>query len=226
MGNLVNDIVDDINIKPNKTKLILKWVISIASSLIVLAFAFGQFKSTFFNRMDKFETAINKNTSAIETINTDIQTGFENVNDRIDKGYNDGLEALQDYQEFNKKQLILVLDYGQTNKELLKEMLEINMQEKSKSVENQMMQAKNEPIVATVKPEFSIGVKPVEPQKKTKDYINMIHFIEVENNDTIFNVTGATQEFINSIDVNKYEIGAKIESARYPGRYDFSYQNK
>ena len=38
MGNIVNDIVENIEIKPNKNKLILKWVISIAGSLIAVAF--------------------------------------------------------------------------------------------------------------------------------------------------------------------------------------------
>jgi len=103
MGNIVNDIVENIEIKPNKNKLILKWVISIAGSLIAVAFVLGQFKSTFFNRMDKFEETLNKNTTTIEAMKTDISKGFDDVNARIDKGYNDGLDALQDYQEFNKK---------------------------------------------------------------------------------------------------------------------------
>jgi len=112
----------------------------------------------------------------------------------------------------------LVLDYGQTNKELLKEMLEINMQEKAKSVENQMNQAKNEPI--NYKPEIS-----VVPFKEV-DYINMIHFIEVETQDTIFNVTGATKKFVEQIDRNKYEVGPALVNERYPDLYDVSYRKK
>jgi len=218
MGNIVNDIVDEVNIKPNKSKLIIKWVIGIAGSLIAVAFVLGQFKSTFFNRMDRFEESMNKNTAAIESMETKMDNSFVDVNARIDKGYTDGLDALQDYQEFNKKQLILVLDYGQTNKELLKEMLEINMQEKAKSVENQMNQAKNEPI--SYKPEIS-----AVPFKEV-DYINMIHFIEVETKDTIFNVTGATKKFVEQIDKNKYEVGPALENERYPDLYDVSYRKK
>jgi len=226
MGNIVNDIVDNIDIKPNKTKLYLKWGASIAGSLIVIAFAFGQFKSSFFNRMDNLEGKVDINNAAIEQLGTDLNKNFTDVNARIDKGYNDGLDALQDYQEFNKKQLILVLDYGQTNKELLKEMLQINMEEKAKSVENQMIQARSEPIVAAEKPEFSISVQQVDPQKKTKDYISMIHFIEVETNDTIFNLTGATMEYINKIDTNKYKLGAITENFNHPKSYDVSYRKK
>jgi len=221
MGNIVNDIVDDINIKPKKSKLIIKLVISVASSLIIFAFMFGQFKSSFFNRMDKFEDTLNKNTTSIENMQTDIGKKFVEVNTRIDKGYTDGFEALQDYQEFNKRQLILVLDYGQTNKEMLKEMLEINMQEKTKSVESQLHQTMTVPVVME-KSEFSIGVKP----SNSKDYIEMAHFIEVESNDTIFHLTGARNDFINKIDRKKYEVGEITENPIHPGLYDLSYRNK
>lgn len=220
MGNIINDIIDNIEIKPNKTKLYLKWGMSIASSLIVVAFAFGQFKSSFFNRMDKLEETLNKNTSSIEALKTDMTKGFDDVNARIDKGYSDGLEALQDYQEFNKKQLILVLDYGQTNKELLKEMLEINMQERAKSAVNQMNRAKNEPITTSS--------STIEGQKFTlqPEYYNEVYFISVETNDTIFNISGVTQKFIDSIDKNKYEIGPITDSPKYPNRYDVAYRRK
>jgi hypothetical protein len=225
MGNIINDIVEEVNIKPNKSKLIIKWVVSISISLIGLAFVFGQFKSSFFSRMDKFEESLNKNTVVVETMRTEMNSGFENVNARIDKSYIDGLTTLQDYQEFNKKQLILVLDYGQTNKALLKEMLEINMMEKAKNVENQVMKAKDEPIVLTEKPNLSINVRPVEP-KKAKEYISMTIMIELESNDTIFNVSGGTKEFVNKIDKNKYSLGAIVENETNPKTYDFSYRKK
>ena len=43
----LNDIVEEVNIKPNKSKLIIRWIISIAGTLIIVAFGFGQFKSSF-----------------------------------------------------------------------------------------------------------------------------------------------------------------------------------
>jgi len=144
MGNILNDIVEEIDIKPNKTKLILKWIISIAGSLIVFAFVFGQFKSSFFNKMDKFEKTLNKSITTIDELKIEVNKGFEDVNARVDKVYIDGFKAFEEYQEFNKKQLILVLDYGQNNKKLLKEMLEVNILEKTRNVENQLMQAKIE----------------------------------------------------------------------------------
>lgn len=217
MGNIVNDIVEEVDIKPNNTKRIIRIVVSVAIACIGVAFAFGQFKSSFFNRMDNLEEKMDNNKVAVEQVRTDLKTGFEKVNERIDKGYDDGLEALRDYQEFNKRQLILVLDYGQTNKELLKEMLEMNLQERTKTIENQMNQAKNEESQA-FEPSISV-TKATEFHDKTQT-------IEPETGDTIINVVGATIDYYNSIDKNKYEVGALTESARYPNRYNFAYRNK
>jgi len=221
MGNIVNDIVEDINIKPNKSKLIIKWVISIAGSLIVLAFIFGQFKSSFFNRMDNFEETLNKSTTAVEQLKTDMNAGFENVNIKIDKIYSDGLIIFNGFQEYNNAQLGLIVDYGNGNKDMLKRMLEISAMKQQQDVETQIETTKNESVI-TEKPEFSIAVKPFNP----KDYIGMVHFIEVESNDTIFHLTGATEDFINKIDRKKYEVGAITENSTHPGLYDLSYRNK
>jgi len=226
MGNIVNDIVDNIEIKPNKTKLYLKWGASIAGSLIVLAFAFGQFKSSFFNRMDSLEEKMDKQTIVIEQLTTDMNSGFENVDAKIDKVYGDGLMIFNDFQEYNNKQLELIVDYGDGNKDMLKRMLEISALKQQQTVETQVETAKKveQPVVDN--PEFSIGVKKVEPEKKSKDYISLIYFIEVENNDTIFNLTGATKEYINKIDRNKYQVGAVIENEQYPNLFDVSYRKK
>ena len=153
MGNILNDIVDDINIKPNKTKLILKWVFSISGSLIVLAFAFGQFKSSFFNRMDKFEDTLKENNQKLDN----VEDRFDELDKVIQNIYIDGFELFNDFQEFNKKQLILVIDYGQSNKELLKQMIELNIDEKTKKVENEII--KNE---KSDTPQPSIKAKPIQ----------------------------------------------------------------
>lgn len=222
MGNIVNDIVDEINIKPNKTKLILKWVIGVSSTLIVTAFTLGQFKASFFNRMDGFEEKLDKNTVAVEQLRTDISTGFRDVDLKIDKVYDDAVIISDEYREYNKKQLELVVDYGQENKDMLKRMLELNALENKQSIASQVAKAKND------SPEFSIGVHQVvdDLQPKENLYHSMVYFIEVNTKDTIFNVGGATQEFINSINREKYQIGAITDSHDYPNRYDFSYRNK
>lgn len=222
MGNIVNDIVDEINVKPNKTKLILKWVIGVSSTLIITAFTLGQFKASFFNRMDVFEETLNKNTDAIEELKTDMNAGFIDVDNKIEKVYDDALVISDDYREYNRKQLELVVDYGQENKGMLKKMLELNALENKQEIASQVERAKKE------SPEFDIGVHKVidDLPPKENEYYNMVYFIELSTDDTIFQVRGATQEFINSVDKEKYEIGAKTENFDNPNRYDFSYRNK
>ena len=179
MGNIVNDIVDEVNIKPNKTKQIIKIVVSVACSLIVLAFAFGQFKSSFFNRMDSLEEKVDKQTIAVEQLSTDMNAGFDAVDTKIDKIYSDGLTIFNNFQEYNDAQL-----------------------EDGREVSIAVTSLRDEP------------------------FMNEAISIEVETNDTIFHITGALKRYYESIDKNKYEVGALTNSQKYPNRYDFAYRNK
>lgn len=216
MGNIINDIVNDVDIKikPNKTKRILKWFISVSLSLIVIAFALGQFKSSFFNRMDYFENNLNKQTIKIEQLQTEITTGFNNIDVKINNIYIDGFNLFDEYQNFNKEQLLLVLDYGQTNKDLLKRMIELNTNEKTRKVKTQLEQAKIE--------NDNIIVKPI----KSPNYISLAYNIKIESGDTIFHLIAATKKYINNIDKNKYEVGAMTENLKHPNLYNVSYRNK
>ena len=219
MGNIVNDIVDEVNIKPNNTKRTIKIVVSIACSLIVLAFAFGQFKSSFFNIMDSLEDKVDKQTIVVEQLTTNMNAGFETVDTKIDKVYTDGLTIFNNFQEYNDAQLGLIIDYGSGNKDMLKRMLEISSMKQTQQVETQIETAKKEE-PTPYKPEIS-----VVPFKEV-DYIGMTYFIEVETKDTIFNVTGATKKFVEQIDKNKYEVGSALENKRYSDLYDVSYRKK
>jgi hypothetical protein len=222
MSNILTDIVDDVQLKPTKMKLILKWVISISMSAIIGAFTIGQIKTARLNKLNSLESLLNANTNAMIELRNETKAGFEEVHLRIDKLYDDGFNAFSDFQEYNNKQLGLIIDYGKSDKEMLKRMLEITSMEKTKGIENQIEQAKNEKPIGVALSESSIIIKPVEQRK----YVTLTHIVQVETKDTTFNVGGATQEFYNSIDRNKYLVGAEIESTRYPKRYDFSYRNK
>jgi len=164
MGNIFEDIAQDIEVKPNKSKLVLKWVVRIAVILICGAFIFGQLKIKSLNKVNTFEKSLQENTKAIQDLNTKVVDGFKAVNGRIDKVYDDGNKSFNDYVTFNKEQLKMVIDYGQSNKDMLKRMLDFNTAEKAKTVETQLEQAKKD----TTKTNFdsNIVVKKVEPIKK------------------------------------------------------------
>lgn len=218
MGNIINDIVEDVNIKPNKTKIVFRWILIGAATLITLAFAFGQFKSSFFNRMDSFETTLKIQTTALEQLKGEVKTGLDDVDIKFDKIYGDGFEAFEEYQNFNKEQLLLVLDYGQINKDLLKRMLELNAKEKTKKIETQLEQAK------TDKPEGQIIVRPIK--FKTQEYLKLEPVVSINTNDTIFYLSGATKEYINNIDKTKYNVGTISKNFKYYDLYDVTYRNK
>jgi phosphate/sulfate permease len=126
MSNIISDIVEDINLKPNKSKLVLKWVIRCSIGLICAAFIIGQVKSSHINKLDKIQNSIDDNTAAINNLNQQMITGFNNANLRIDKIYDDGFNMFNDFQIYNKKQLEIIIEYGQTNKELVMKMLDVN----------------------------------------------------------------------------------------------------
>jgi hypothetical protein len=221
MSNILADIVEEVNIKPKLSKLILKWVITIATSTIVIAFAFGQIKAMRVNRLDNFERILDENTAAMVDLRTEMKAGFENVSARFDKVYDDGYKAFNDFQIYNNKQLGLIIDYGSSNKDLLKRMLEVNTMEKTKNVESNIEQAKNTPPLET-----NIVVRPIKNIKENKGYISLVQIVAVGTNDTTFKLVGATKEFINNIDRNRYSVGAVIENQENPKLYDVNYMNK
>jgi hypothetical protein len=156
MSSIISDIVEDINLKPNKSKLVLKWVIRISAGLICAAFIVGQFKSNRINKLDEIQKSVDNNTVAINNLNQEMTNGFNNTNLRIDKVYDDAYNAFNDFQIYNKKQLEIIIKYGQSNKELVMEMLDANSTEKIKNVEINLQQKKKENAT------YSIGVKSVD----------------------------------------------------------------
>jgi len=170
MGNIFQDIVQDIEIKPSKSKKVINWIVRIAVLLILGAFILGQLKIRSLNEVANFKKALDDNTKANVELKKQLEDGFKTVNQRIDKVYDDGNKTFNDFQVFNMKQLQLVVDYGQSNKDMLKRMLDINMTDKNKEVETQLEKAKVQPPVVvskdTSKYIMNIIVKPVPPIKK------------------------------------------------------------
>ena len=140
MSEIISDIVDDIEIKPSKFRRYLKWIISISLSLTGGAYILGQLNFNYINRINVIEKNIEKN----DNFHAEIKNELKIVNNRIDKVYDDGYKAFNEYSQHNKKQLILIIDYGNSNKELLKKMLEFNTLETNKIIENQLQQSKND----------------------------------------------------------------------------------
>lgn len=224
MGNIISDIVEDVDvkIKTSKTNFYLKWGVRITVSLVILAFAFGQIKMKHLNRLDSIEESQKESIKAIAELKQQVDERFANVNKRIDKIYQDGYKEFTEFQQYNNKQLELIIDYGAKNKDLLKKMLEINALERQKAVENNIQQAKNHNPEVDVKKNGQIGVEPISDLK----YRDLITTINANESDTIFNVIGSSKEYYNLIsNTKRYRIVTFRESVKYPGLYDFTYKN-
>lgn len=142
MGNIFTDIVEEVQVKPSHSKTILKWTVRIAVILIGAAFTYGQIKSTRLNRLDDIQQGLDENATAVTTLSDRMNTGINRLDSRIDRVYVDGYKAFADFQEYNKKQLGMIIDYSGSNKEMLKRMLEIVTMEETKRVETELEQAK------------------------------------------------------------------------------------
>jgi hypothetical protein len=142
MSNIIEDAFQDVEIKPRKSKIILKLIVRISLILISTAFVFGQFRVNYYNRMKSIEKSIEINSADITKTNEKIYKGFNDINNRIDDVYFNGINSFIEYNDYNKKQLELIIDYSdKTDKTLLKKMLELNAIEKNKNVENQLNKA-------------------------------------------------------------------------------------
>jgi len=169
MGSIYEDIVEDINIaKPTATKLILKWTVRIAAALITVAFTYGQIKGSRVNRLSDIEDGLNANTKAVIEMRQEMKSSIDALNGKIDKVYDDGFKAFNDFQQYNDKKLGMIIDYGSKDKEMLKRMLEIMTLEKTKTVENGVQQAKitpATPIPLNRNDSISIVVKQIKNEK-------------------------------------------------------------
>jgi len=215
--SIFEDFFMDINVKPSKSKLVIKWIVRISVLLILGAFIVGQFKSSHISDLNEIKEGVAKNGEEILQLKDEMNVNLLNVNNRIDKVYDDGYRVFMDYQEFNNRQFELIIDYGQTNKELLKEMINVNSIERENKISGQLEQSKN-----------GLSYKnnlPVETKREwieSIDYQRFLVVIDVNTRDSIFNYFGATMEFIGGIDRDKYRI-IGLKNSKYVDLFDVKY---
>lgn len=144
MSNIIADITEDIDIKikPNRVNFYVKWGAILAGILIGGAFIYGQFSTNHFNRLSEIEKNVKENMETTTLLKQEMTGGFDKINTRIDKIYDDGYLIFNDFQQYNKKQFELFIDYGNSNKDLLKRMIEMNNIEKGKDFDYKIQQAK------------------------------------------------------------------------------------
>lgn len=115
MGNLAEDIINEVDLPPKKSKLIIKILIGALIPLISVAFVYGGIKVTRDNKITTAENEIVNINQKINLVINEFDSFKDNVHLLFDR-----------YQDYNNKQLNLVIDYKNTSSDLLKRMLELN----------------------------------------------------------------------------------------------------
>jgi len=72
MSNIIDDVVDEIVIKPKNTIKFVKWIIGISFTLIVGAYTIGNIVSNWTNEIESNTEDIKKNTEEIKKDKEDI----------------------------------------------------------------------------------------------------------------------------------------------------------
>jgi hypothetical protein len=213
-------ILNDIEFKGNKANILLKWVIGIAGTAVVGAFVVGQLKMRHLNKLDDIEAIAIEGMKKTEQLERKVEEGFEEQNAKIDKIYEDGMAAFEEYRLFNNEQMKIIIDYGEENKDLVKRMLELNSQEKATQIENNLEQSKKESVDTNSQPEnLEIGARRViEPSE--------VVFTEVTTGINHYYVTNAPENYLDTLNLEIFKIVEKVESKKYKGLYDFKYMKK
>ena len=150
-----------------------------------------------------------------------VEQGFKEQDAKIDKVYEDGIDAFNEYREFNNEQMKLIIDYSEENKELLKKMLELNSQEKANEIESDLEKSKREISQTELPEKLEIVAQP-----KVTPKISIGVFTEVATGISHYHVSNAPPNYLDTLDLTKYEIREKSESLKYEGLYDFIYVDK
>lgn len=81
LNDIVSDIVDEVELKPNRSKLVIKWTIRIALLAIVGAFILGERGVKFFHSIDDIKSDV----SEIKTDINELKKKDEKLEEMINK---------------------------------------------------------------------------------------------------------------------------------------------
>jgi hypothetical protein len=200
------NILNEIEFKGDRSNILLKWVLALAGSAIVGAFIIGQIRMTRLNRLDDIEALAKQGIEATTKLEERVESGFQETDAKIDKIYDDGMESFEKYYKLNDEQFNLIIDYRNSDSELLKKMIEMSSKENAIEIENDLEKSQREEI------------KISEP--------SVIIFQEMATGISRYIVSGASADYLDTLNMEKYEILSRSNSVDHPGLYDFEYIDK
>lgn len=200
---IFNDLLGNIEFKGGKINVLIKTIVSISISAVAISFVIGQFKANHLSKLNDIEKLAKEGLEKNIQLENKIDEKFTNLEARIDKVYVDGVNIFEEYREFNNKQLELIIDYGDNNKELLKKILEVNSKEKSFELKSNITQSEN-----------------------TEKLPKKIIIIDQKTNKKIYKILGASVNYLDTLNLNKFELVSKNKSENYEEKFDYIYKEK
>jgi len=101
MSDIINDIIEEVNVKPEKSKSFIKWTLRIAVLFISLAFIIVGFIASISNRIDNFEKDVKSAKTSVDILDSKfntyirdhnedvhvIEANIKDINNRVDEIY-------------------------------------------------------------------------------------------------------------------------------------------
>lgn len=224
---LFGNILDNIQFKGGKTNVFIKWFIGFATFSVFAAFMLGQIKIRHQNKLEDIESLANKSIKKTEILEMKVNDELQAQNLRIDNIYDDGIEAFNEYRQFNNEQMRLIIDYGHDNKELLKKMLKLNSRENAIKLVNDLKILKNSDISNIIQRDTFLKNNKFDtiiPQHLKLIEPHVAIFTESESSAKTYYVLNAPPNYIDTLDLNRYEIIEVSESKLYKGLYNYIYK--
>jgi len=85
--SILEDIVEEVEIKPEKSKSIVRWIVRISVMLIGVAFIFGEIKIKVLNKVDNFQSSLDANTNAVINTRKEFREAINKEDERIQTLY-------------------------------------------------------------------------------------------------------------------------------------------
>ena len=130
------DILNNIDFRGNKANVTIKLIITISLFLISAAFFIGQIKTKHIDKLNDIEELSKQNLNKNVELEKKFDSSIRILESKIDNVYVNGFSAFDEYRKLNDKQLKLIIEYGDENKELLKELIDINSQKNKQKIRN------------------------------------------------------------------------------------------
>lgn len=146
MALIVNSLFKNGNLVLSKT--VIGWIAGGAISFVNIVFYFGVSKANSANTTNNDikelkELTIQNHNDMVELKKT--FTDFTaSVNGKFNKVYDDEYNRWNDYQSYSKKQFELIIEYGSTNKKLMKDMLDMNHTDEMNKLKKEIEKNKND----------------------------------------------------------------------------------